>query len=113
PLNHLNNRLDGTISQIRLNLESKKTHLETLQRGLISTLKNNVLTLEKDLENLNYKLSQLDPANRLKNGFLFAETSKKKPITSIQDVNANDTIKLVLKDGTIEAEIKYVNKKQT
>ena len=42
-------------------------------------------------------------------GFYLPKQAK-KPITSIQDVAANDTIKLVLQDGTIEAEIKYVNK---
>jgi len=64
PLNHLTNRLKSFIPAMRITLESSKNHLNTLESNLKDALSSNLLTTQKELENLNFKLSQLNPLKR-------------------------------------------------
>jgi len=138
PLMLLENQIDS-IKKIRLNLknqidnlfERKGYLLETLRLKLNSPLnqiilfdqsitnievilKNSINTLMKAKENtlkeVLLKLNALDRLQLLNKGYSIL-ISNNKVITSINDVGINTNIDVILKDGTINANIVSLNKK--
>lgn len=90
PLDFIRQRM-MTIS----NLEKQMTNKVKLN------LKDNRISLIEKIA----KLDALSPLKTLTRGYAIVETSEKKVITSVNDLNKDDVVDLVLQDGTKKATI--------
>ena len=68
-----------------------------------------VVREENTIEKMQVILNKLNPAEVLKLGYAFVK-SDLKHINSIKDVEVNDNLEVILKDGTLQA--KVINKKE-
>lgn len=111
-INHLKQKLNSwekILNQTVLHkLRNLKTSLVKYQQ-LDQSWKRLFLRKKESFENLSSSLCSIDPKNLLTKGYciLFSE-KKQSVITSIQEVNKNEAIRLFLHDGQIISTIKNI-----
>lgn len=109
-------------------LENMKNRYERCKNSTVFTnpylsIQNRYQLIDKDIKKLTYAMSQkynieknkytklisildsISPLKTLERGYGIVQNEKNKVIKSITDVNKGDKIKIVLKDGNVDAEI--------
>ncbi len=118
--NSLNNIIENKINNERTNLLKSYEYIEKFEQQEVSKVidvfneLNSIISKKLDFEK-SKQLNQIDklnlsnPLNILSKGFSIVEINNKR-LLSVKDVNNNDKIKIILKDGELDAEVLKVRK---
>lgn len=84
---------------------NNQIYLDNLERRLKNKVEIKIKTYEGLFSGLVGRLEALSPLALLKRGYVAAQDSDGKIITSIEDVNIGDTITLNMKDGLLKTKV--------
>lgn len=90
------------------NIQSKRQRLADLEIRLYDSINRKTSERRHQLELLTERLNGLSPLNKLSGGYAYISDDKNKPVKSIKQINADDELKIVLKDGN--AKVKVIDK---
>jgi exodeoxyribonuclease VII, large subunit len=90
------------------NIQSKRQRLADLEIRLYDSINRKTSERRHQLELLTERLNGLSPLNKLSGGYAYISDDKNKPVKSIKKINADDELKIVLKDGN--AKVKVIDK---
>lgn len=90
------------------NIQSKRQRLADLEIRLYNSINRKTSERRHQLELLTERLNGLSPLNKLSGGYAYISDDKNKPVKSIKKINADDELKIVLKDGN--AKVKVIDK---
>ena len=90
------------------NIQSKRQRLADLEIRLYDSINRKTSERRHQLELLTERLNGLSPLNKLSGGYAYISDDKNKPVKSIKRINADDELKIVLKDGN--AKVKVIDK---
>ena len=90
------------------NIQSKRQRLADLEIRLYDSINRKTSERRHQLELLTERLNGLSPLNKLSGGYAYISVDKNKPVKSIKQINADDELKIVLKDGN--AKVKVIDK---
>ena len=90
------------------NIQSKRQRLADLEIRLYDSINRKTSERRHQLELLTERLNGLSPLNKLSGGYAYISDDKNKPVKSIKQINADDELKIVLKDG--KAKVKVIDK---
>lgn len=90
------------------NIQSKRQRLADLEIRLYDSINRKTSERRHQLELLTERLNGLSPLNKLLGGYAYISDDKNKPVKSIKKINADDELKIVLKDGN--AKVKVIDK---
>lgn len=90
------------------NIQSKRQRLADLEIRLYDSINRKTSGRRHQLELLTERLNGLSPLNKLSGGYAYISDDKNKPVKSIKQINADDELKIVLKDGN--AKVKVIDK---
>lgn len=90
------------------NIQSKRQRLADLEIRLYDSINRKTSERRHQLELLTERLNGLSPLNKLSDGYAYISDDKNKPVKSIKQINADDELKIVLKDGN--AKVKVIDK---
>lgn len=105
-LNHLNNKIRYFSPDN--NLKNKKQELKSVYKDLLYLKDKTIEDQKLKLLKIKGKLDLLDPSLAFKNGCGILVDENNKTIKSISEINIDDSIKILLKDGKIGAIIKNI-----
>ncbi|AGY41417.1 Exodeoxyribonuclease VII large subunit [Mesoplasma florum W37] len=98
------------ILKINNKYDLQSLDLNYIEKSFINNINNIISRNEMFIENIESKTALLDPKKPLDKGFGLIMSKDKQIINSVDKVDINQEIKLVLKDGEIETIIKGVKK---
>ena len=90
------------------NIQSKRQRLADLEIRLYDSINRKTSERRHQLELLTERLNGLSPLNKLSGGYAYISDDKNKPVKSIKQINVDDELKIVLKDGN--AKVKVIDK---
>lgn len=90
------------------NIQSKRQRLADLEIRLYDSINRKTSERRHQLELLTERLNGLSPLNKLSGGYAYISDDKNKPVKSVKQINADDELKIVLKDGN--AKVKVIDK---
>ena len=90
------------------NIQSKRQRLADLEIRLYDSINRKTSERRHQLELLTERLNGLSPLNKLSGGYAYISDDKNKPVKSLKKINADDELKIVLKDGN--AKVKVIDK---
>lgn len=90
------------------NIQLKRQRLADLEIRLYDSINRKTSERRHQLELLTERLNGLSPLNKLSGGYAYISDDKNKPVKSIKQINADDELKIVLKDGN--AKVKVIDK---
>jgi exodeoxyribonuclease VII large subunit len=90
------------------NIQSKRQRLADLEIRLYDGINRKTSERRHQLELLTERLNGLSPLNKLSGGYAYISDDKNKPVKSVKQINADDELKIVLKDGN--AKVKVIDK---
>lgn len=90
------------------NIQSKRQRLADLEIRLYDSINRKTSARRHQLELLTERLNGLSPLNKLSGGYAYISDDKNKPVKSINQIKADDELKIVLKDGS--AKVKVMDK---
>lgn len=90
------------------NIQSKRQRLADLEIRLYDSINRKTSERRHQLELLTERLNGLSPLNKLSGGYAYISDDKNKPVKSVKKINADDELKIVLKDGN--AKVKVIDK---
>lgn len=108
-LNDLSKRLDLSISNSIINYQSRFDNLRV--KFTPKSLLNNIERLESNVDKLIDKSILLNPFNVMLKGYAITKQDG-KIIKSVKDVNVNQTLEILMQDGTIIANIDTVKENE-
>ena len=86
-------------------LQNRRQYSDELMTKLSKEL-NDVLNDRKHkLQIYAERLNGMSPLNKISKGFAYVTDGNKKPLTSVSQVEADDEMSLIIKDGTIKAKV--------
>lgn len=88
------------------NIQSKRQRLADLEIRLYDSINRKTSERRHQLELLTERLNGLSPLNKLSGGYAYISDDKNKPVKSIKQINADDELKIVLKDGNAKVKVK-------
>lgn len=106
-------RLDGVRTQLCHDLDRAMRQLNEYESRVhhrVQEWHHNVSLIQTKWHQM---VMAMNPLNRLKNGFVYAQTEHQIPIKSVQQLKKNDTITIRLFDGSANVVIHYVNQTET
>lgn len=86
-------------------IKRRVLNIEGYSRRLESAIKIKNQNVKISLTKVISKLDAISPLKTLSRGYSIAETNDGRVIKSVQDVKKLDEIKLILKDGTVNAQV--------
>lgn len=92
----------GIVKKQRLKLDSLNLKTEYAIKNIIYKNRYSLSTYEE-------RLKGLSPLDRLSQGMAYVVSKEGKRISGISDVKADDTIKIILRDGNVEAKVLQIN----
>lgn len=90
------------------NIQSKRQRLADLEIRLYDSINRKTSKRRHQLELLTERLNGLSPLNKLSGGYAYISDDKNKPVKSVKQINTDDELKIVLKDGS--AKVKVMDK---
>ncbi|WP_425378824.1 exodeoxyribonuclease VII large subunit [Spiroplasma endosymbiont of Polydrusus pterygomalis] len=89
---------------------ANKNIIKTYYQTLISTIQQQILTIEHVKNNLLSKLDLLSPLKTLTRGYSITYNNNKNVVTTTQDIKNNDIIITRVQDGIIQSIVQAINK---
>lgn len=86
-------------------LQSKKQYCDDLATKLAETFYNVLEERKHKLQIVAERLNGMSPLNRISKGFAYVTDSCGKPLNSVAQIQKNDNISLIVKDGKINAKV--------
>ncbi|MCH5171621.1 MAG: exodeoxyribonuclease VII large subunit [Erysipelotrichales bacterium] len=103
--NHLNENKRILFESLNKKIVSFEHQINILNERLNSKIKFSLSTRISSLNSLKNQLLAINPKSLLNKGYSIAMNMDNRIITSMDEININDTLKIVLKDGTIVSKI--------
>lgn len=92
-------------------IEQKEQLLDNLSQNLKYQFENNFNNFSKNFENCVAKLDTLSPLKVISRGYTVAKIND-KTVASVNDLDIDDSLELILKDGTIDCLVKEIKKEK-
>lgn len=92
-------------------IEQKEQLLDNLSQNLKYQFENNFNNFSKNFENCVAKLDALSPLKVISRGYTVAKIND-KTVASVNDLDIDDSLELILKDGTIDCLVKEIKKEK-
>ncbi len=110
-MQHLANRsMDEIISKLNAGYQKRNYSLISAGKELAQHFNQRRTAVQKKLEYLEESLRKNNPENQLKHGYSIAFLEK-KPISSIDQIKTNDTLRILLYDGEVYSRIQDISKR--
>lgn len=91
-------------------IQQKRTYCMDLE-GRLTGLMNNALTQQRHRMALYAeKLNGLSPLEKLSQGYAYVEDANHRVINDVNNVRPEDMVRIYVKNGTIQAEVKEINR---
>lgn len=91
-------------------IQQKRTYCMDLE-GRLTGLMNNALTQQRHRMALYAeKLKGLSPLEKLSQGYAYVEDANHRVINDVNNVRPEDMVRIYVKNGTIQAEVKEINR---
>ena len=87
-------------------LARRRERMEAIERQLRSAMENRLAKETKRLAVAAARLDGLSPLKKLGGGFGYVSDPDGKPVVSVTQRKPGETIRIVLKDGELNAEVK-------
>ncbi|MCI9617141.1 MAG: exodeoxyribonuclease VII large subunit [Eubacterium sp.] len=91
-------------------LQSKKQYTDDLYTRLQEVFGNLLRDRKHSLAIYSEKLNGLSPLHRISKGFAYVTDDMGKPLNTVEQVNENEHISLIVRDGQIKAKIDTITK---
>lgn len=91
-------------------LQSKKQYTDDLYTRLQEVFGNLLRDRKHSLAIYSEKLNGLSPLHRISKGFAYVTDDMGKPLNTVEQVNENEHISLIVRDGRIKAKIDTITK---
>src|SRR5699024_9798810 len=95
-----------------INILNRKQDLDALIKKLNDVMNQRLVDESNKLKDLKLSLQFYDKYISLDNGFGIIHDSNDRMIQSIDDINLEDKLTIILKDGTLEVVVREVNKRR-
>lgn len=86
-------------------LKEHQMHLTSLEDELAAMMERKLLDRKHELEVYISILSGLSPLEKMSQGYAYVQTKDKRTLTSISQVQAGETVRIFLKDGSVKADV--------
>ncbi len=91
-------------------LQSKKQYTDDLYTRLQEVFGNLLRDRKHSLAIYSEKLNGLSPLHRISKGFAYVTDDMGKPLNTVEQVNENEHISMIVRDGQIKAKIDTITK---
>lgn len=99
--------MDKTLNTVKNNLQTKRLYLADMENRLYNAIKNKVELSAGQLKVVSAKLDGNSPLKIMSKGYS-AVTKNDTLIKSIKDVSVGEQINIIMKDGTLSADITHI-----
>ena len=93
-------------------LERQRTQMILYRDRLNTLIENQMIRATHRIEFYGERLTALSPSMRLRGGYVFAQKKDETPISSVSQIEENESFTLIFKDGRAEVESRKIIKEE-
>ncbi len=94
------------------NITDNEIYISNLEKQMDNIIKSKLIEKNIVFERLLNKMELLSPFAMLKKGYTIIENNRGKNIKTIDDIDLDDNIKILFKDGEVKAQVKDIIKRE-